>query len=321
MPSDQSSHPLLGSTAVRPSWTQLPSGLRDLIASHLGSAVITADTQGGGFSPGAAARLLLADHGRAFVKAIPTDHALAAKHRVEADTASRLPAAVPAPRLRWHGEAAGWIILIFDDIEGRHPDLSPGSLDVETVVSTISRMAEPLTPSPVPGLPRSAVGRSSWLHGWRELAAASPPDLGPWERHHMNALADLEFLWTSHTEGTTLVHGDIRPDNLLITGDGTAVVVDWAQPSQGAAWVDIIDLVPHLIMAGHTPADAEKTLTRSLIWGRVHRQVITSYAAAYAGYWTRMSRQPAPPGVPNLRNYQRHAANAALAWTAYLTRW
>jgi hypothetical protein len=49
--------------------------------------------------------------------------------------------------------------------------------------------------------------------------------------------------------------------------------------------------------------------------------VISSYAAAYAGYWTRMSRQPAPPGVPHLRNYQRRAAAAAIAWSRYRTGW
>ncbi|MEV7971475.1 phosphotransferase, partial [Sphaerisporangium sp. NPDC088356] len=131
-----------------------------------------------------------------------------------------------------------------------------------------------------------------------------------------------ETLWGRHADGSTLVHGDIRPDNLLITtSDRTGFVVDWAQPCQGAAWQDITDLVPHLIMAGNTPGAAEKALAGARAWDLVPSDVITSYAAAYAGYWTRMSRQPAPPGVPNLRNYQRRAAAAAIAWTRYHTGW
>ncbi|WP_405140699.1 aminoglycoside phosphotransferase family protein [Sphaerisporangium sp. NBC_01403] len=322
MPSDLFDHPPLGFTAARPSWSDLPSELRDLITTRLGSAVVTADVQGGGFSPGAAARLGLAGGDRAFVKAIPADHVLAGKYQVEAETADRLPSAIPAPRLRWHGTSAGWIVLIFDDIEGRHPDLSPGSADIPTVVPAVSDMVELLTPSPLSGLPQASAGRVRWLHGWRELADSPPSDLGGWEQQHLHELADLETLWGRHADGTTLVHGDIRPDNLLITtSNRTGFVVDWAQPCQGAAWQDLTDLVPHLIMAGNTPGAAEKALVGARAWDLVPSDVITSYAAAYAGYWTRMSRQPAPPGVPNLRNYQRRAAAAAIAWTRYRTGW
>ncbi|MBV9011475.1 MAG: hypothetical protein JO272_05395 [Pseudonocardiales bacterium] len=49
--------------------------------------------------------------------------------------------------------------------------------------------------------------------------------------------------------------------------------------------------------------------------------MITSYAAAFAAYWARNSRQAAPPGVPHLRTYQTRAAQAAIAWTAHRTGW
>lgn len=318
--SDLFSHPPLGATAIRPAWAQLPGPLRDFVAAHLGSTVATADVQSGGFSPGVAARLGLANDDRVFIKAIRSDHVLVRKYRIEADTASQLPSAAPAPRLRWHGTEADWMVLIFDDIDGRHPDLSPGSTDVPTVASALSDMAELLTPSPLPSLPPASISRVRLLHGWRDLAESPPHDLGGWERCHVHALADLETLWGRHADGTTIVHGDIRPDNLLITG-GTAFVVDWAQPSQGAAWQDVTDLIPHLIMAGHTPGAAEKTLVGIPSWDLAAPDVITSYAAAFAGYWTRMSRQPAPPGVPHLRSYQRRAAAAAVAWTMYRTGW
>ncbi|WP_326645942.1 hypothetical protein OG884_14885 [Streptosporangium sp. NBC_01755] len=76
-----------------------------------------------------------------------------------------------------------------------------------------------------------------------------------------------------------------------------------------------------MIMAGHSPASAEKTLIGVPAWDLALPEVITSYAASFAGYWTRMSRQPAPTGVPNLRGYQRRAAAAAIAWTMYRTGW
>ncbi|GII79118.1 hypothetical protein Sru01_41000 [Sphaerisporangium rufum] len=318
---DDSSHPPLGATAIRPAWVELPEGLREFIAGRLGADVVAAEVQGGGFTPGVAARLRLAGGERVFVKAIPDDHVLAAKYRTEALAAARLPRAAPAPRLRWHDTAAGWFVLAFDDIHGRHPRLSPGSPDIPLVTAALAIMGETLTPCPLDGLPQASAGRARMLRGWRELAGATPPDLGEWERHHLPALADLEELWPAHADGDTLVHGDIRPDNLLITHHGTAYVVDWAQPCQGAAWQDVTDLIPHMIMAGHTPGAAEKTLVGIPTWDLVPAHVITSYAASFAGYWTRSSRLPAPPAVPHLRAYQRRAAAAAIAWTKYRTGW
>ncbi|MCC5580111.1 phosphotransferase [Microtetraspora sp. AC03309] len=310
----------MGLTAVRPSWAELPTELRELVTAHLGSTVVSADVQGGGFSPGVAARLVLQNSDRSFVKAIPAAHVLAGKYLIEAETGERLPPSVPSPRLRWHGSSAGWVVLLFDDIDGRHADLSPGSADIPTVISALTAMADLLTPSPLPDLQPSSATRAGLLHGWGDLATSPPADLDWWGREHLSDLAVLEAVWPAHADGLTLVHGDIRPDNLLVASGG-AYVVDWAQPSQGAAWQDIADLMPHLIMAGHSPVGAEKTLVGIPYWDLAPPEVITSYAAAYAGYWTRMSRQPSPPGVPNLRAYQRRAAGAAIAWTRYRTGW
>lgn len=92
-------------TAVRPRWDQLPAPLRHGLAARLGG-IAGADVQTGGFAPGLAARLVLADGGRVFVKGIAADHALAGNYRAEAQVAHALPDAVPAPRLRWAGRGA-----------------------------------------------------------------------------------------------------------------------------------------------------------------------------------------------------------------------
>ncbi|MGH3754723.1 MAG: phosphotransferase [Pseudonocardiaceae bacterium] len=310
------------SPAVRPSWTDLPEALRDALTHRLGP-IRHADVQSGGFTPGVAARVTT-EHdrrtNRAFVKAVPADHVLAPKYRAEAAIAGQLPAATPAPRLRWTGDLDGWVVLIFDDVDGRHPDLSPGSADVPVAVAGVAGLAATLTPSPA-DLPAATEVRGGLLHGWDELlgcGAADDPDtgLGPWERDRLGMLADLERGWVPYAAGPSLVHGDIRPDNLLIRdGDDALMVVDWAQPSIGAAWQDVVDLIPHMIMAGHAPLDAERTLVGVPAWHDLPDLVVTSYAAAYAGYWTRASKLPPPPGVPHLRAYQAHAALAALAWT------
>jgi hypothetical protein len=80
--------PVLGRTAVRPSWDTIPGGLRDGIAARLGRAVEHGESQAGGFTPGLAVRLSLADGGRAFVKALPAGHPAARSYRHEAESAA-----------------------------------------------------------------------------------------------------------------------------------------------------------------------------------------------------------------------------------------
>ncbi|MEV4096589.1 hypothetical protein [Streptosporangium saharense] len=308
-----------GGTAVRPAWHELPEELRDGLGHLLGD-IVSAHVQTGGFTPGLAVRLTTRTSERVFVKGIPTGHILAVRYRTEAQVAHALPARAPAPRLRWYGQLAGWEVLAFDDLDGHHPELSPHSPDIPRVVETVASLAEALTPCPLPDAPPAASELGGFVHGWRALAAAPPADLDAWPRENLNRLADLETHWLDAADGDTLLHGDVNRANLLINPAGVWLV-DWAQPVRGAPWIDVADLVPHLILAGHTPADAEQVLVSVPTWRDTDPDTLTSYAVAFAGYWTRMSRSPAPPGVPNLRPYQARAAHAAIRWTAHRTAW
>ena len=150
------------------------------------------------------------------------------------------------------------------------------------------------------------------------MAAAPPADLHPWAAAHLEALAGIERDWVPDSRGATLVHGDLRADNVLMT-DGGAVLVDWAFAGCGAPWLDLAALVPQLILAGHTPSDAEQWLARLPDWQDAPPLAVTSYAVACAGYWTRSSQLPAPADAPHLRGYQARAGRAAVEWAAW--RW
>jgi hypothetical protein len=51
-------------------WTDVPEAIRDDIESFLGARVLQSKNQNGGFSPGLAARCVLSDGRRCFVKAV-----------------------------------------------------------------------------------------------------------------------------------------------------------------------------------------------------------------------------------------------------------
>jgi aminoglycoside phosphotransferase (APT) family kinase protein len=306
-------------TAVRPRWADLPPPLRDGLANLVGE-IVSADVQGGGFTPGLAVRLQMADGHRVFAKGIPVEHPLADKYRDEAATTRLLPPATPAPRLRWDGETGGWVVVVFGCLCARHADLSPGSPDVPRVVATVAGLADVLTPSPAVDAPAAEKDLATLVHGWRQLAEIPPADLQDWESRHLDALAVLETRWLTAAAGDTLIHGDVNASNLLVSED-SVYLIDWAQPTLGAAWLDVADLIPHLILAGHTSAAAEETLADVPAWRSTAPAVITSYAAAFAGYWARSSRQPDPPGVPHLRGHQARAGRAAITWVAHRTGW
>ncbi|MFI0425143.1 phosphotransferase [Spongiactinospora sp. 9N601] len=214
-------------TAVRPTWDRLPAPLRDGLAARLGT-IVDARTQTGGFTPGLAARLALKTGESIFVKGIPADHPLADRYRCEGATVGALPTSVPAPALRWTDDIAGWTVLAFDDIPGHHADLSPNSPDVARVVTAVAGLAHTLTPAPIMA-PRAQVELAQLVHGWVVLAQDPPDDLAGWPRRHLHALAELESAWLVAAGGDTLMHGDLRPDNFLLTDQATWII-DWAQP-------------------------------------------------------------------------------------------
>src|SRR3954464_11392696 len=86
---------------VRLAYDALPAPVRGWVDTTLGSPVVQARTQPGGFSPGVAARLVCADGSRAFVKAVSakTNEDSPKLHRREAQVLAALPDDLPVPRL------------------------------------------------------------------------------------------------------------------------------------------------------------------------------------------------------------------------------
>lgn len=274
-------------------------------------------SQEAGFTGGLACQLVLDDGRRAFVKGAQ-DHPLAPMYEQEAAVASVLPDEVPAPRLWFTLRATGWVLLLFDDVAGRHPGFQPGSADLPAVLATVGAISRALTPCPLAGARPVAGALERVSRCWRQLSAGPPADLDPWCVRHLPSLVKWETRWLSAAEGDTLLHADLRPDNMMVARDGTVFVVDWAFGYRGAAWFDGVWLVPYLIMDGHSPASAEEAVAGLGVWQMVSQQTVTSLAVSVAGHWEVARRRRSRP---ELRAYQRREAAAALAWAAYRTGW
>jgi len=197
-------------TGWRMAWGDAPGWLRAEVEDRLGAKVVEAVTQPGGFSPGVAVRLRLADGERVFVKAVgPAPNPDSADvHRREALVMAVLPRSAPAPRMLWSLDRHGWVALAYEDVDGAQPALPWRPGELRRVLEMVAAMGPALTPAPA-GIISIADRLEDSFVGWRRLAAAHAAGdddlrgLDRWAARHLDRLADLEAGWPAATEGPT----------------------------------------------------------------------------------------------------------------------
>jgi Ser/Thr protein kinase RdoA (MazF antagonist) len=296
--------------------------VRSAVEQVCGSPVVEARTQPGGFSPGAAARVACADGSRYFVKAVSAEvnQRSVRIHRQERDVLTALEpvilaAGLPVPRLRGSVDLDSWVALILDDVDGRHPaePWNPGELS--RVAAALDRLSEALTPAPI-AVPAIGEKYARAFTGWRRLAQSPRQDsLDPWSRARLDHLATLEATWEARTAGDTLLHTDVRADNILLTG-GDVVIVDWPHACRGAAFVDHVFFAPSVAMqGGPEPADL---LALSAAGRSADPQQLTAAVCALGGYFTYQSLQPPPAGLPTVRAFQAAQGEVTRRWLEQL---
>ncbi len=311
--------PIPPAAGVRPAWADIPKRVRVAIEGWLGSPVVSASSQAGGFSPGVAARLTTADGQRVFAKiAGPEPNEFAPHfHRREARVVADLPEGLPVPLLRWsfdEGEE-GWVALLFEDIEGANPSAPWQAADLDRVIEALIALSSALTPAP-PSLDWTG-SASRWgianLTGWRWLQFELPDNLDQWSRTHLDELAELANAAPEAIAGETLLHLDLRADNIVLTPDHVWIV-DWPHARIGAAWVDLVFFAPSVAMQGG-PAP-EELLALHPAAQAADPAAITATVAAIAGFYTYQALLEAPPGLPTLRAFQAAQGEVARAWLA-----
>lgn len=244
-------------------------------------------------------------------------------HRREAQVAASLPATVPTPRFLFVHDDGEWVALAFEDVDGRAPAMPWRKADLSLVLAAIARMAVGLTPSPIP-LASMAETHANTFRGWQRLAAAvtaaedDGSGLDSWTREHLEQLGDLETRSAVSSEGVTLVHSDLRADNMLIS-DGRVLVVDWPHAAIGAAWIDLVFFLPSVAMQ-RGPMPWEIFDSHPAAQGADPDRV-TAVLSALAGFFIGQSRLPPPPGLPTLRRFQLEQGLPALEWLKRRTGW
>ncbi len=302
-------------------WSDLSADVRSTVETRLAASIVGARDQTGGFSPGLAAILELHDGSRVFVKgASPQQNPDTPRiYRREAQLAPHLPRHPSLPRFLWAIDQGhdGWVLLAFEAIEGREPDLPWQDHDIERVLAAMEDLSSACTPATVPARSASSVFPGV-VGGWGLIEPSAPASLDDWSRQYLEQLISLERQSSRAVSGETLLHLDIRADNILLTED-SVVFVDWPDAAVGEAWVDLLVWAPSLRVQGGP--DPETLLRRYPPARKAAPKDVTAVVCAIAGYFTQRSLLPPPPGLPTLRAFQAVQAEVTRAWLAQRTGW
>jgi hypothetical protein len=302
----------------RREWSELPRPVRDALEDHLHARVVRAESEAGGFSPGVAARLELSDGRRVFAKVVGGDGNPDSPgiHRTEARILVQMPRTVPVPRLLSVYDDGHWIALFLQEVDGHTPPLPWKSSDLRTVVRAIESLAERLTPAPFPALTFGEKYREVFTL-WREMAAAakhhpnSLRGIDPWARGRLPQLVKLERRFEAASLGDTLLHSDLRADNILLSKD-RVYFADWPGACVGARWVDLLGFLPSVAMQGGPRPWT--IFDKSRLTEGVEGEDVDSVLAALTGYFVGSARKPPPPGLSTLRPFQAAQGVEALMW-------
>jgi len=116
--------------------------------------------------------------------------------------------------------------------------------------------------------------------------------------------ADLPML-----RGDTLLHTDYASDNILIDGSD-ASLIDWAWPTFGAAFIDPSCLIVRLVLAGHTPAQAEACVAETAAWQDAPTYAVDVFARGLTTMWAEIADADPTP-------WKRKMAASARSWLAH----
>ncbi len=238
------------------------------------------------------------DGSRAFVKAATDDSTaswLRAEHRVYAAAGG----AAFLPRMIAFEDGA-LPVLVLEDLRDAHwpPPWSPAR--IAALMAALDAMARVRGPDALDDLE----SQRPFLSGWTRVAADPAPFLSlslcseAWLRTALPALLDAQS--SAVLEGESLVHGDLRSDNVAFVGD-RAVLVDWNWACRGNARVDLAWWLPSLEAEGGPPPEALLPHEPALA------ALVAGFFAAEAGL------EPGDRGV-RVRALQRTQLRRALPW-------
>ncbi len=304
-----------GKTARRLQWAHLPPNVRALVEDRCGSPVADAASRDSGFTPGFASVLTCEDGSRHFVKAasVKAQKVFAHSYREEARKLAALPDAAPAAKLLWVHDDDEWVVLGFEYVEGQTPRRPWRRDELDAVLASLAVAADVLTPPPADLHLETFAEDYAPLPGFWDHVRQRYPHL-----EHADEAAAMAARFPEVTAGDTVVHTDVRDDNILLRPSGEAVLCDWNWPCLGAPWLDTAML---MIGPRGDGLDVDAVLAEAELTRDVPAEHIDIAIALVTAYFLHQADEPVPPTSPHLRNFQRWQGEVCWAWLCDRRGW
>lgn len=274
--------------------------LQERIEKLIGGKIVSSTWPSGGYSIAERYVVHLDNGTSAFVK-IGVDEATSQWLRDEYRVYSSLKADYIPKLVAWEdGERP---ILVLEDLSVGHWPPPWSQEQVERVFKMLEKVGSTTVPSDFPPLTREGEA----LNGWEKIAADPEGFLSlglvskEWFTEALPALLKAEQ--EAQLEGDSLVHTDVRSDNICFLGDRT-LLVDWNWARRGNPKLDIVAWLPSLYVEGGAEPWS---------FGIHEPELISAIAGFYA------SHAYLPPnfeGAERIRELQLKLLKPLLIWTA-----
>lgn len=328
---------------AKPSWHDVPRSLVVLIEDLAGAKVASADIAWGGYSPSASFRLYLADGRHLFVKGAhpgQTAEGVAALRREVRGYREIAALASLAPSFVGMVEEGAWLFLLLEHIDAAERALPWTMTKVESLASGMAafyrRAAhETVAWARLKGDGSLFADMFSPKAGWCAMAGSTEKKAGflslfsdyaaaaRWLDLSLPLLANLqsavvELMVEDRSRPVSLLHLDLRSDNILFRRDGRTVVVDWPYVTRGPIVLDAVFFAPSVTGEGGPRQQAVVAAFERALGQSFAQRDQAIALAVVAGYFAEGAYQPAPPGLPRLRWIQRVQLAACLDWMTNL---
>lgn len=200
-----------------------------------------------------------------------------------------------------------WVIVGFQYVDATPPRRPWRPAQLRLVLDKLAETAAALTAVPAElGLEPVAAelvgGAVERLAEVRQLQGDNP-----W-------LATIQALCEEargRTAGSSVVHLDLRDDNILIGSDGEVWFVDWNWPAVGAPWIDLVCV---LLSARGDGIGVDALLAEHPLTREVDHRSIDSLLAVLWSFWAVAKTRPVPEHSPHLRDHQQWYLDVTEEW-------
>jgi aminoglycoside phosphotransferase (APT) family kinase protein len=204
------------------------------------------------------------------------------------------------------------VVLGLEYVEAKAPRRPWQRGELDRCLDALETVADVLTPVPDDlHLDPMASVLADWPAYWDHVRATR-------DLPHADEAAALAAQFKTAVAGETLVHTDVRDDNVLLTGDGRALFCDWNWPTVGAAWLDSLFM---LIGPRGDGLDVEAFIAERRLLRDVPADDVDRVLALICGYFLRHADDPVPATSPYIRDAQRWQGEVVWAWLCERRGW